>query len=320
MAELPFNIEPPRWLQSEEAWAKESPMRSLAMEKAKVNLSSGLLGLQEQEQGLALNQLKIQQMSAGSGEVHDWMAASNGDPVWMVNHPYTGTNPMAEAAIGKAQIRASQSLVVKKATEDMTLFNKRLATLRPDLMAGVQALPDDPRTKMPSAQKWKALTLAEGMQKSDEQRAIEQQQAQSEIMGGATTVKTTAKGSEITVKTAPTKPDLSKSKFLNVGGSLIQINPDGSWKKVYESNKAITPSTRISIEKHIAELKADPATDPSQIKYWQDILASDKSTPAAKPTSSAKTITDAKGAKWNYTGTMADPKLDKDPSHWKLAQ
>lgn len=42
--------------------------------------------------------------------------------------------------------------------------------------------------------------------------------------------------------------------------------------------------------------------------------------PGATAETQAVEITDSQGKKWKYTGNNPDPKLDKDPTHWKPAQ
>lgn len=267
MAGLPFNIEPPAWLQDEERWAKNSPIRDLAMQNQRVNLASGLLGLQQQEQGLEMNQLRIQQMSQGSADVHDWMQQSQGDPVWMVNHPYTGTNPMAEQAIGKAQVAASKSVMVKKAMEDTVMFNKRLTALPPDSRAAVQSMSNDPKTGLPTAQKWQALGMAESAEQQRLANIAEAQRLEGIISGAAVTTRVTPKGGvETTVRQPAPKDSLGdeqpQTKTLP-DGTIMAWKPRGNAIHIIKGpdSKKMTPSQLLALG------KALPDTDPRKQEF-----------------------------------------------------
>lgn len=267
MAGLPYNIEPPSWLQDEERWAKNSPIRDLAMQNQRVNLASGLLSLQQQEQGLEMGQLKIQQMSQGSSEVHDWMTQSQGDPVWMVNHPYTGTNPMAESAIGKAQVAASKSVMVKKAMEDTVMFNKRIASLPPDSRAAIQGMSNDPKTGLPTPQKWQALGMAEAAEQQRLANIAEAQRLEGIASGAAVTTRVTPKGGvETTVRQPAPKPGMGEeqpqTKTLS-DGTIMAWMPRGNTIHIIKGSdsKKMTPNQLMALS------KALPDTDPRKQEF-----------------------------------------------------
>lgn len=59
-------------------------------------------------------------------------------------------------------------------------------------------------------------------------------------------------------------------------------------------------------------------TKPTAGNIFAEMLNPGGSTPTGAPGSApARTVKDNSGKTWIYTGTMADPKADRDPSHWK---
>lgn len=221
------------------------------------------LRVEELRQGLELNKLKIGQMFDANKEVADWIKASNGDPVWMVNNPYMGNNPVAAERINQAQIRATQSVKVQKAGEDLTQFNKRLLALPPDSRADIQGMSDDPRTGLPSADKWRALAVAEQAEVLRQENLREAAALEAQSTG---TVPTTAIGPK-GVTTTYRPPTASQAMMgeptvrdFPDGSKLIHVSPN-RWQYVKgEVKKDLSPNQLMDISKALKELDANDPT------------------------------------------------------------
>lgn len=304
---LALNVEPPAWLQDELKWARtissegtrEFLENARGFQELKANnlrFQSGLLGLQQQEQNLEMQKLSIQERSKGLNDVDAWMKESGGDPLWMVNHPYTGSNPSAAQAIGSAQIRASQSLTVQKAKEDLVSFQNRLNALPPYERAAIGQMPMNPRTGLPSADQWSALSAAEEVEKQRRETERITAETEARIRGDSvTTTKITPKGVETTIKETPgTVGDSGLRTMQLPDGSLAVWRPDSKPIHVIRpdnSRMEMTPSQLQTLSDKL--LDADPV-DPTGMQI-RDFLKQKAQKQVNPPAQSAPSQQDPLG-------------------------
>ena len=283
--------------------------------------AAAILHVQDLKYKIQQEATQIKQMDQATTEVASWMRDSGGDPVWMTEHPYTGTNPMAAEQINSAQIRASQSISVTKAKEDLTQFNTRLSKLPPDARAAIQGMSDDPRTKLPTAMKWTALGLAEQSEQirmQNDKTAAELEAAQ---RGDVETTRVTSRGVESIYKPAPAGAASQMGeptvKELPDGSKLIHVSPN-RWQYVKgENKKEMSTGQLMAISKSFKELDPNDATAKAIDEHLKTEAQSQIAKTPDTVKSSANVVTDKSGAKWIYKGSMVDPTQDKDPTHWE---
>lgn len=85
----------------------------LAIENQKLNLASGVLGLQQQEQGIELTKMKMQDQEKANEEFPAWLKETGGDWRKVLETPFTGTSmagaEMADRVTQAAWMRQTQA-------------------------------------------------------------------------------------------------------------------------------------------------------------------------------------------------------------------
>lgn len=259
----------PQWLVQQSLWYSgeqrlhENALFDLQMQEGKQKIASNFLSLQQQQQSLDENAIKMRQQSMGIDEVDNWMKQSNGDPVWMVNHPYTGTNPVAASQIGSTQIRAAGSMTVQKAQDDLVMFNKRILMLSPEARAGIGQMSDSQRTGLPTPEKWKALELAEQAEQIHQENVRTQAEIEAKRAGDLRTTTIGAKGVETTFKTAPASNALLSPKSMILpNGSTVTWMPGGKTLHVINQQNKHTEMTTQQLRLLAKSLLDEDEDDP----------------------------------------------------------
>lgn len=271
----------PQWLVQQSAWygseqrLHENALFDLQMQEGKQKVASNFLSLQQQQQSLDANAIQMRQQSAGIDEVDSWMKQSNGDPVWMVNHPYTGTNPVAASQIGSTQIRAAGSMTVQKAQDDLVMFNKRILALSPEARAGIGQMSDSQRTGLPTPEKWKALELAEEAEQIHQENVRTRAEIEARKGGSVVTTTIGPKGVQETFK-PPTKSteSVSPKSITLPNGSMVTWMPGGKTLHVINQKGGHSEHTPEQMRRVAMGLIAADKNDPYG-KQIMDFLRDD---------------------------------------------
>lgn len=168
---LPYGIEPPRWMQDEVAWYRESGERStqaftqslfqgaqlgMQQQRNQLEMASGMLKLQEQEQSLELGKTKIAAYSKDTDDIPAWLREH---PTWESRQssdwPVAST-PEWEKRLDQIRANDGRSLQFKLALADQTEFIKGQEGILPADRAKIKALPAN-RDGSISEQQWNFL-------------------------------------------------------------------------------------------------------------------------------------------------------------------
>ncbi len=129
---MPLNTEMPAWLgeRADMEWKNAADVADnfspymdymrgeqtkIAVEGAKMNLASGILGLQQQKQQINLQQMVMQDKEQGIKEYPEWLKSTGGDPEKMLTTPFTGTSQSAAQQVQQTQLAAWQRSIQKQA-------------------------------------------------------------------------------------------------------------------------------------------------------------------------------------------------------------
>lgn len=171
---LPFGIEPPRWLQEEVSWLRESGERStnaltqslfagaqlgMQRQQQQLGMASGLLDMQAKEQGIALNKINIETTSRDLELIPQWLKEH---PTWESRQTSdwpTAMSTKGQAALDAIRINDAKSGQAKMVTSDIANFSESLNGIDPEARAAIRAMPLNPDGS-PSAPQWKALSDA----------------------------------------------------------------------------------------------------------------------------------------------------------------
>jgi hypothetical protein len=125
---MPLNTEMPAWLGARADWETKSAndaidkfnpymdymagkATALKVEGMKLNLASGILQQQQQEQQINLQQMVMQDKEQGIKEYPEWLKSTGGDPQKMVDTPFTGTSQSAAQQVQQTQLAAWQRTI-----------------------------------------------------------------------------------------------------------------------------------------------------------------------------------------------------------------
>jgi len=125
---MPLNTEMPAWLGARADWETKSAndaidkfnpymdymagkATALKVEGMKLNLASGILQQQQQEQQINLQQMVMQDKEQGIKEYPEWLRSTGGDPQKMVDTPFTGTSQSAAQQVQQTQLAAWQRTI-----------------------------------------------------------------------------------------------------------------------------------------------------------------------------------------------------------------
>ncbi len=302
---MALDTQVPQWLVNQNMWEQQDASASvrslvsdyfegqkLGMEKQQqqINLQSGLLGIQQQKQVLALNDVKLRNQTVDSTVIPKWLQEH---PTWE-SRQGAGSYPMAltpewEQKVDKIRIADTQSVQQKVVLSGVSEFTKRVDALsKSDPIAGSQFAPYI--GKVPPPVILQALGVAEQAVGVRQQNEKEQAALDAQARGDVQTTTINDKGVSTSYKPAPVNSGTSQFKpeqpiTLEGGAKLIHVSPN-RWQYVKGDTKTdLTPEQKRNVAHEILALDAK---DPRGLKIL-DELANMATKPSAKanvPTSS----------------------------------
>lgn len=281
---LNFGIEPPRWLSDSAAWYRESGERStnaltqsifqgakLGMEREQhtLNMASGLLQLQGQEEALSLNKMKTKALSQDMNAIPKWLQEH---PTWESRQDSqwpTALTPEFDKRLNEIRVTDARSVQAKAATEAVGAFSKRVNELsKSDPLAAGQFAPYVGKAN-PSPTILQALSVAEETAKVSAQNKKDLAALEAERRGDLATTTITDKGITTSYKPKPPAPADATPKTMTLdGGSVLAWVPGGKTLHVINGKKKteLTPNQLQNISKGL------PDDDPHK-KQISDFLA-----------------------------------------------
>lgn len=219
--------------------AIQKPMRD-------VQLASGILGLQQQANGIQLQEQVLRNTGEDQNTIPQWLKehstwSSRQDADWPVAKSRWG-----EQTLNETRLRDTQSIAKNVAVDDLHSFSKDLAAIDPTSRAAIQGMTPN-KDGTPSANMWQALNLAKESAAVEAQNARTEAEIQARSRGDEVITKFTPKGTELTVKTPkpvasgsmPTEPQV---KTFPDGTSVI-YNPKGGGFHLLQNNGQTKPMT-----------------------------------------------------------------------------
>lgn len=217
----------PQWLSNQQAWTREDDSRftqslvqdyfegqKLGMEKQQqqINLQSGLLGIQQQKQTLALNDVKLRNQTVDSTVIPNWL---KDHPTWQSRQDAggypTALTPEWETKIDKVRIADTQSVQQKVVLSGVSEFSKRVNDLsKSDPIAGSQFAPYI--GKVPPPVVLQALGVAEQAVGVKQQNAKDQAALDAQNRGDVATTTINDKGVSTSYKPAPPQKPSAESQ------------------------------------------------------------------------------------------------------------
>ena len=296
---MALNTDVPQWLVQQNMWEQQDASASvrslvgdyfegqkLGMEKQQqqINLQSGLLGLQQQKQVLALNDVKLRNQTVDSTVIPNWL---KDHPTWQSRQDAggypTALTPEWETKIDKVRIADTQSVQQRVVLSGVSEFTKRVNDLsKSDPIAGSQFAPYI--GKVPPPVVLQALGVAEQAMGVRQQNEKDQAALDAQSRGDVATTTINDKGVSTSYKPAPANSGTSQFKpeqpiSLQGGAQLIHVSPN-RWQYVKGDTKTdLTPDQKRNIAREILALDAK---DPRGLKILDELAGmatkSDKTT------------------------------------------
>lgn len=301
---MALNTEVPQWLVNQNMWEQQDASASvrslvsdyfegqkLGMEKQQqqINLQSGLLGIQQQKQSLALNDVKLKNQTVDSTVIPNWL---KDHPTWQSRQDAggypTALTPEWEQKIDKVRIADTQSVQQKVVLSGVSEFTKRVNELsKSDPIAGSQFA--QYIGKVPPPVVLQALGVAEQALGVRQQNAKDQAALDAQNRGYVATTTINDKGVSTSYKPAPANSNASQFKpedpiSLEGGAQLIHVSPN-RWQYVKGDTKTdLTPEQKRNVAHEILSLNAK---DPRGLKILDELASMATKKPA---TNTATTV------------------------------
>lgn len=240
---VPFGIEPPRWLQDQVSWYRESGERStqnlvqsyfqganlaLKQQESQLGIASGVLDLQSKQQALDLNKFKIASLSKDMEDIPRWLQEH---PTWESRQnaewPMAVT-PEWEKRLDSVRVNDSRSIQAKTAVESVHAFSGRVAALgKSDPLAAGQFSPYIGKPNV-SPDILTALSFAEESVKVAQENKSRLAEIESAKRGDVPTTTISEKGVSTTYRPAPSKPTDETPKTMTLDGGTTLAWVPGS--------------------------------------------------------------------------------------------
>lgn len=279
---LPYDIAPPAWLSNEVAWARGGEERDqqralfdMKMQEGRQQMASNMLGMQEKQQGIQLNDIKIKNLSQDQTVIPNWLKEH---PTWQSRQDAsdwpTAMTPEGESQLTQVRLRDAQSVQQKVAIAGVSEFSKRVNELsKSDPIAGSQFA--QYIGKVPPPVVLQALGVAEQALGVRQQNAKDQAALDAQSRGDVATTTINDKGVSTSYKPAPANSNASQFKpedpiSLEGGAQLIHVSPN-RWQYVKGDTKTdLTPEQKRNVAHEILSLNAK---DPRGLKILDELAS-----------------------------------------------
>ena len=240
---MALDTQVPQWLVSQEAWQREDASRStqeliqnmfkareLNMEQQKLQLQQkqGLLGMQQQQQEIQLNHVKLDSIAHDQSTIPNWLQEH---PTWESRQDAewpSAMTPQGENQLAQIRMRDAESVQKKAATTAISAFANRVAALsKSDPTAGGQFAPYIGKAN-PPPDIIQALSVAEQAAQTRDQNAKEQAELDAQARGDVQKTTVGPKGVSTTYQPAPPGGKDTTPKTYDLGNGVKAVMVPGA--------------------------------------------------------------------------------------------